>query len=451
MKIKILLITILFLTGCNSKMQDYNLNLQSTKIFTWSNKPSNNLYISPVLISFFEQNKLNDNIEKIKQMPENFRAIRLWHTVESFIRNKPSDKIYLHWDYALEECKKYHDNLFKELYKNKVNLDYVILDMEDNFSNWSIETQLKSRNIEIRNNEEVYKNIVNATGENTIPILKVLNRVSYPQSYLEHNANAKIYINNFLNESVLKPLKKYYPNALMSNYDSFIINSNCSFPEINGHKTYLFPVNTFVGTNQSSQFYGRLGQVATTNKPSDSHNFSKTPYNAFLYEFYKLKSIQFNDKNNIHAWIAPKSWTESKESTMLYNSEYYDEIINHLLVSKAQLLFWDSKSINSDYEILLRSLNNFEYVKSKSSKVESIDSANCNIDWNANYVISTNHLPYNLYRLTYRNDNNSNIQILNKRPLKIKIEDLIISLNDYELLNTKESYNNFGCWISKIH
>ena len=436
----------------------------NTIAFSWNRIAGNKFskILCPVKFSLADSSNPESIAKELKIMPKGYRALRIWDTWKLMTENPKDSFTVTHgngskekipspiWQNGVKKCEKFHNTIFSYLSNRNIEIDFLIIDMEVYYSNWTINS--------IGGNDSylpVYYRELKRNGLINIIIDadKIINRSEYPDEYLQWNKIAKELSINYLNQGIYNVFKKYYPNAECSNYAVYLNKDTLPVPEINGHKDYKFPINTVVGTHQSNSFYGRLGQIATTNKPDNANNFDTTAYCAFLYEYYKFVSMKTGSNVPVHPWIANRSFSEfqnNKRVTFLTNSDYYQEMIYHLLCLGTDIfLYWNSPANDSDATILNNIITDFDNLQ--GNKTESNYSTSpVNIDWNRKYVFSVNSKRNDWGRFTPRLDPLDSIQskILTTNPATFKIGNDTIVINNYYIPNRK-SYSSKGIWLKR--
>lgn len=466
-KIYFFLLSFITISGCSKKLNPGKLLHNNTFAYSWSpvNSSLNNI-ITPLELSLRDTINIGKKIKEINKLPKGHRVIRLWDSYQLLTRNQKDKKRVnvkgkdvlmpsIWWDKGLIICRKFHEKVFRIFKENEVELDMVILDAEDNFSNWVLDSynkhSLKENKVDIYDiqmKDERYSKLKKKLSFSNIDVVKQRSHTKKP--YLEWNALMNERKIEYLNKAIYEPIKSYYPDIKFSNYGAYYYNKETGVPEVNGHKEYLYGTGGHVGTHQCREFYGRLGQIATTNKPDNAQQFNPTPYNAFIYEVYKFHSMKEASSVPIHAWLSNKSFKEP--TTYLHQSDYYQEMIYHLLCKGVdQLLYWNAHRNAKDDVLLSKIMKHYDQIAlldTSKTRVGSDVKFECN--WNANYIISRMNANPKVYRFTPRINEDVSLEniITNRSPATFLINGVKIELVEFKILD-KSSLSSKGVWLEK--
>ncbi|MCB9321713.1 MAG: hypothetical protein H6570_20705 [Lewinellaceae bacterium] len=244
-------------------------------------KSTNTIYTKPVVISE------KDKIPCTNFNTKNEAIIRLWNTIK--IPNIAEIKDF---NTDLLKCininYQTHKLLFIELKKCGIEVKYVILDFEAGFTNWHFENFCKSQNIS-RDSLINFIIKINANlGYNRVELTNIFGINKNSNDYLEYNSKMIEIINSYINKSVYKALVEEYPNASLSNYNSYYVIKDQNVPDLNGNREELYPVNNIIGNIQTREFYGRLGNIIYKKELLKDYNLINNDISAFIYEIMKL-------------------------------------------------------------------------------------------------------------------------------------------------------------------
>lgn len=405
-------------------------NCSHYQILTWVDKSTNTIYTKPVVISE------KDKIPCTNFNTKNEAIIRLWNTIK--IPNIAEIKDF---NTDLLKCininYQTHKLLFIELKKCGIEVKYVILDFEAGFTNWHFENFCKSQNIS-RDSLINFIIKINANlGYNRVELTNIFGINKNSNDYLEYNSKMIEIINSYINKSVYKALVEEYPNASLSNYNSYYVIKDQNVPDLNGNREELYPVNNIIGNIQTREFYGRLGNIIYKKELLKDYNLINNDISAFIYEIMKL-NFTIKSGYQFNAWIAPKSWNKSQ----LYNSDYYNELIYHLILNNIQLLYWNYYSNQNDEYILAALVKNAINTIKKSH----IDKSKYLFDPDLKDVFILSKNPSkNIYRFTAL----GNLKIISLNPFKCVINSKPISLPEFKVLNSSDK-TSVGLWLTRV-
>jgi hypothetical protein len=129
----------------------------------------------------------------------------------------------------------------------------------------------------------------------------------------------------------------------MSNYGNFRQKGSLPVPDRNGHPIYRFGDGALVGSRQSRNLYGWLGNIRYRSLGAGSR-YGATPFAAFRYAVNKARSMKLSSPIPLHPWIANKEFGGSQ----LKESDLYQELIFHtLLTGVDEILFWNPVSTDT--------------------------------------------------------------------------------------------------------
>lgn len=443
--------------GVSKHNAQSNSSIEYSKIYSWRKNKT-----IPDVVPFIWINKksiknLDNIVARLKKRAPGKRILFLQNGILQELWTTPKDKLSdgrnsIWWDNGTSKLEKKIENLFRYLYQNKAIVDLVILDIETGFSNWHLNPRNK------KSGKNYFKALASDNRINSVfdsLSFKNLNRIEKwvnSTQYLEWNAFMTDRKNEYINQAIFAPITQFYPNVKVSNYGSFYWNKEYKVPEYNGHRIYLYGDGGHVGTHQSQEFYGRLGQVV--NKRNLINGAKKSPFFALVYELNKAKSMKLSSEIPIHAWIAQRSFTES----LFYNSDFYQELVLHLyLIGVDNFLYWNPpnkekwkndesdlilSNVISDYNAITQIFpNNKSLVKPKEIEY---------INWTSSYILNGyESKDHTIWRLTGKNKNE--LSTLKKKAKKeskiaIEIDGRIIEINNIEnIIENPENPN--GVWL----
>jgi hypothetical protein len=156
--------------------------------------------------------------------------------------------------------------------------------------------------------------------------------------YLAWNALTERIINDATDFALLRPLRRQFPSAGMSNYGGVAMSKQDVVPDINGHLQYT--MGDPPGTHQSPSLYGETKM--STIKADWSRPFMQVVYSANL--------VRCGLRNNNHRmlpWFGYKSWREDLGHTVAWGgTPYWEEGLYQSLLSggTSNVLFFNPPS-----------------------------------------------------------------------------------------------------------
>ena len=292
------------------------------------------------------------------------------------------------WDHGVEKVRARFDAFFKAFKEAGGQVDVFALDYEQGVTNWHLRND--PAHFAAIQNDPRFPEVAKILGFDDL--VGTVAKYQGSQNYLKWNALMNERRAADLNRAVYEPIRKYFPNVKFSNYGDFHTSPKIEVPEINNHKAYLFGTGTHVGTHQSSELYGRDGQI--NKRKLDGENiYEATPFNMFLYEMNRMRSMAASSTVPIQPWVAFKTFNESP----FKDSDYYQESLFHIGLTGANAFLlwnprlWSKKQKPEDWgneetdrlaSDLLHQLDGLVGVPNRKTLTTSF------IPWNSDYVLS---------------------------------------------------------------
>ena len=170
------------------------------------------------------------------------------------------------------------------------------------------------------------------------------------------------YFNYWVWEAYYPVIKKHYPNADFSNYESAVQPADITMPEPQGlyHK---YSRGVKLGTISTLSQYGynsSVGQQYENFMPGYPYaKWHSTTYNSFMQELRLFqRTAMYTQGNRAEAWVGPYDWSYHDRS---YGStDYWYELNFHMMMSTSSpaILFWDQKSSDVKY---IKNFSDFLY------------------------------------------------------------------------------------------
>ena len=292
------------------------------------------------------------------------------------------------WDHGVEKVRARFDAFFKAFKEAGGQVDVFALDYEQGVTNWHLRND--PAHFAAIQNDPRFPEVAKILGFDDL--VGTVAKYQGSQNYLKWNALMNERRAADLNRAVYEPIRKYFPNVKFSNYGDFHTSPKIEVPEINNHKAYLFGTGTHVGTHQSSELYGRDGQI--NKRKLDGENiYEATPFNMFLYEMNRMRSMAASSTVPIQPWVAFKPFNESP----FKDSDYYQESLFHIGLTGADAFLlwnprlWSKKQKPEDWgneetdrlaSQLLHQLDGLVGVPNRKTLTTSF------IPWNSDYLLS---------------------------------------------------------------
>lgn len=294
--------------------------------------------------------------EKMESRPEGMRYWHLW-APGKVLRINPENVMFL--DTGVEQMKDLVTAILKKLSEINCPLDGLVLDTEYiGLSSYYIYNGTSYQPNNYKKNPNVYADIVNDPRYAT-EIRPLLEQRGFPfwpnpsgiasEIYSICNKNkgeeydlarsiwdtvSRIHLNNYANKWCYEPLKTYYPNASLSDYQSqdnkpwfrLYESEADGVPESGGSSLK-------VGTASSHSYYFvRPGETFfEKNKQYASYNdavFEASAFNNFLTDVNFTRQM-YSSTKQIAPWITSYMYGGQTDSSAAY-TPYYTELLYHL-------------------------------------------------------------------------------------------------------------------------
>ena len=290
--------------------------------------------------------------------PEGTRYWRI-HNPSKILKLAPRNVVYL--DYGVTQMKDITTAILKKYKEIGGKLDGMVIDTEYTGvdSHYLYANTTKNPN-NYQTNKNIYADIV-ADPEYATRIRPLLEAYGFPfwpnpsgeQSEIytmcklnkgeEHTlARAvwdtviRIHLNNYANEWCYEPLKEYFPEASLSDYQSHDSKSWMKLSAITDDGIALTGGNSIrVGTASSfSYYYARPGQsFFDAMSQYASYNdglYEASPFNSLLYDVnFTRHMLASTDTKQIAPWIISYLYGSENDCTMA-RTPYYSELLYHL-------------------------------------------------------------------------------------------------------------------------
>ncbi|MBQ8880728.1 MAG: PT domain-containing protein [Oscillospiraceae bacterium] len=296
-----------------------------------------------------------------KDMDARPEGMRYWHLFGPLTIMKLAPQNVLFLDHAIVQLKDLTNAVLKKYKEIGGVLDGLVVDTEYvGMSSWYIYGGGKNQPNNFQDNKKVYWDIVNdpryATRirpllvERGFPFWTDLTETtSEIYSICNYNKGAKydlarsiwdtvirIHLNTYVNEWCYEPLKTYFPEASLSDYQSHDSKPWLKLAAITDDGVALTGGNSIrAGTASSfSYYYSRPGisfftemqQFASFN---DAH-YEASAFNTFMYDInFTRHMYESSDYNQIAPWITSYVFRGKAADSMAY-TPYYSELLFHL-------------------------------------------------------------------------------------------------------------------------
>lgn len=226
-------------------------------------------------------------------------------------------------------------------------LDFLVLDQEENLSMWGLnEAQIRAIWDDPRFGpyRETIGDPAAILSDCRPPAYRVgddLARIvaEGDKPYMKWNRIQQELYNAALNRAVYEPVKKLYPDARVSNYDSYRVVAPNVVSDSNGH--LIAGLSTLFGNRASPQLYG-FSQFQ--HRPRmDGTPYGHAPFDILRWQLNNARAFSRSNPGIFLPWICHKSWPgDVAYPHQNDDNDYYQELVYHLaLMGADDLLLWN--------------------------------------------------------------------------------------------------------------
>lgn len=259
------------------------------------------------------------------------------------------------YDFGIEYTRQIFDDFFREYRDIGGQIDFFVLDAEYFPVNWAFGSDITNVTQQAQwaaiQNDPRFGPVAQQLGFSDLSL--VHNYWLHPH-YLSWNQFAMRQVADAINRAVFEPMRRYFPDVKMSNWEGFYQTQEYAIPDYNSHNiSYCHPglycgPGSHVGTHQARVFYGELGQISLVWNPGGGGLYEATPFNAFRYNANQMRASVLSSDVPVQPWFSPKSYYPHLTQNIGFsNSDYYQELLFHVALSGAnEFLYWNHPSIN---------------------------------------------------------------------------------------------------------
>jgi len=144
-----------------------------------------------------------------------------------------------------------------------------------------------------------------------------------------------------INAAVFDVVRTHFPDAVCSNYNSFIQDEGLSSLDIEGHS--LFRESDGCGSHDARSFYGRISSaLAGSHTEGDSAVVGNESWSSLMVCLHRLRGMRQSSEGPLMAWVCNRSWGGSALwQTPLQADPLWDELVLHLgMHGVEKFLYW---------------------------------------------------------------------------------------------------------------
>jgi hypothetical protein len=186
--------------------------------------------------------------KKSNEKPDGYAAIFLWKFATELYSNSndrcinPNTGEYTQFqcpwlDNGVVHVKQKIIDWFSKYKEAGGNLDYLILDDEFSFSNWSLQT--KSGWAKAIETDPRFTTLVPKLNYTSLDLVMDRPNANHP-FYLQWNAVQNKMLVDARNTSIFEPIQELFPDLKASNYNDYVVTKENVLPEKNGHMQHFY-------------------------------------------------------------------------------------------------------------------------------------------------------------------------------------------------------------------
>jgi hypothetical protein len=265
--------------------------------------------------------------------------------------------------------------------------------------------------------------------------------------YLRWNGAMRRRFADDINQALFAPLREVFPRVKMANYGGYYQDASLHLLDLNGHDAHKYYSGRHVGTHQSRELYGWLGNIAQS-KLNGAAPYRKSPFNAFRYAVNKMRAMKLSSPVPIYPWISHKEFNES----VLSDSDLYQELIFHIALSGVEeFLYWNPRSVvppaskGSD-RLVSDTLREFDEVIGHGNRRSLVTEL---AGWSDEYLLTGMRVnDRTVWRLPPRREGAASLDtmLVNTDPAAFRIGRQLITMPKAKVVRRK-SVSGHGFWL----
>lgn len=226
-------------------------------------------------------------------------------------------------------------------------LDFLVLDQEENLSMWGLnEAQIRAiwDDPRFAPYREKIGDPAAILGDSRPPPYRVGDDwarivAEGDKPYMKWNRIQQELYNASLNRAVYEPVRRLFPDARISNYDSYRLTAADVITDSNGH--LIAGLSTLFGNRASPQLYG-YNQFE--HRPRmDGTRYGSESFDILRWQINNARAFSRSNPGRFLPWICHKSWPgDVAYPHQNHDNDYYQELVYHLaLMGVDDLILWN--------------------------------------------------------------------------------------------------------------
>jgi hypothetical protein len=316
--------------------------------FTWSPVPEECRRLTH-MVWFRKDSDPAEVAEDSLTRPVGRRALFSWDMHRELLRNpedvcrtaagEPTTFQGVWPEKGIEAVAALFDDFFRRFKEAGGEADWLIIDFEDNYSNWVLGGADKIEHWRAIQNDPRSAGLAQKLG---FADLTTVADWRGKRDYLKWNAVMAGVVSDAVHRALFEPARKHFPGLRCSNYGADATNEQNVVPDLNGHLQWS--EGRPPGTHQAPSFYTWINQLANV-KLDGKEPFAATPFNGLLLSVNGIRAMRRSSDMPLQPWVA---WARYKGDgpglppATCGETPYYNELVYHLGLSGIDgFLFWN--------------------------------------------------------------------------------------------------------------
>jgi hypothetical protein len=317
--------------------------------FCWSPPPADCRHLTP-MVWFTRESRPADVAAAAAALPAGRRALFSWDLHRDLLRH-PDDVCVTAegehtrfrgvWpEHGVAATRKLFLSFFAAYHAAGGPADWLVLDFEDGYSNWSLGGGPEKRAdwLAIQNDPR-FELLAPKLG---FTDLMLVDEWSGKPNYLKWNAVMAGVVDDALRRAVWEPAQALYPQLQGSNYGGVAMSAANAVPDLNGHRQWT--ETKLFGTHQAPSLYTTIGQLGDQSLDGKKP-FGRSPFAGLLLSLNTVRACQRTSAKPLSPWIAwPRYRGDGPTAppATVGGTPYWRELVLHLALAGGNpILFWN--------------------------------------------------------------------------------------------------------------
>ncbi len=219
------------------------------------------------------------------------------------------------------------------------DVNYVILDFEKGYR-WPAIYKGGSERRRAIQNDPRFSSIATQLGYSDLSDVTGARRLRWDAVMAGHRSF-------YMNQAFTDVVKEYFPEAIISNYQSFLIDEEHAVPHYAGRMEYR--LGDGFGTHDAAKFYGIIKPGLARLRLDGTHPYGDSPFAGVLLYVNQMRAIRRSSDRPFHPWIVGYSQIRSSavhldRNMVISKSPHYDEFVFQIGIHGCrEIICWNLK------------------------------------------------------------------------------------------------------------